>query len=141
MVRGGVVALLLTVAAVPSAGSDGRFALGLKRFAWPPPDPRTAERLADWNSPLGRTAQAVADLQARGSAPQPRPAAQAAIRVKIRPRMRLQLVTAISEGGVELAETSVASIHWPWEGGNTLEPTPSLDEQLSLLLGQRLKPR
>lgn len=134
--------VLLLLAAGPAAAGERKLSLGLDRFPWPPPDPRTAERLAEWDSPLGRTALALAELQARlGSGPQPRPSAQAVVRVKIRPGMPLGLVTAIQTGGVELTETSVAAIRWPWDDDEPLERPPPLDEQLALLLGQRLQPR
>lgn len=135
------ITLLLLSAALPVAAGDRSFSLGLDRIHWPPLDPRTAERLAEWDSPLGRTAQALAQEQARlGSGPQPRPSSQAVVRVKVRPGLPLSLVTAVQTGGVELAETSVAPIHWPWDDEKPSEPSLPLDEQLSLLLGQRLKP-
>jgi len=138
----GTIAVLLLSAALPAAGGERAFTLGLDRLHWPPADPRTAERLAEWNSPLGRTAQALADEMARlGSGPQPRPSGQAVVRVKVRPGMPLRLVTAIQTGGVEVAETSVAAIRWPWDDEAPREATPDLDEQLGLLLGQRLRPR
>jgi hypothetical protein len=55
--------------------------------------------------------------------------------------MPLHLVTAIQTGGVQVAETRVAAIRWPWDEEAPSEPPLSLDEQLSLLLGQRMKPQ
>ena len=132
--------MLLMLAVVPAATADSRFTLGLDRFAWQPRDPRTAQRLAEWNAPLGRTALALAELQARMiGGPQPRPSAQAVVRVKVQRGLPLQLVTAIQSGGIELAESSVAAIRWPWDE-RSLEPPLSVEEQIVLLLGRRLAP-
>jgi hypothetical protein len=130
---------LLAATATAAAGDDPEFTLGLESLRLSSLDPRTEARLAQWNSPMGRTEYAVRQQQAEilaGGQPGGPPGA-IAFRVKVQGKVDPRFVAAMSAGGVELYERTIDVIRWPWRDSD--ERTLSFEEQLSLMLGDRLR--
>jgi hypothetical protein len=103
-------------------------------------DPSRAAVLADWNSPLGRLSWFVASEQARmmrggqpGSGPYP------AIRVAFQDGLPPRLVGAAVDAGIDLGQPAITAIPWPWDEAAQEHSLP-LADQLTVLLGQRLRP-
>jgi hypothetical protein len=132
--------LIMLVAAVPAlAGDDAEFTLGLESLRLSSLDPRTEARLAQWNSPLGRVENHVRQQQAQimaGGQPGGPPGA-IAFRVKVQGGLDPRVVAATSVAGVQLYERPIDVIRWPWKDSD--EPALSFEEQLSLMLGDRLR--
>jgi hypothetical protein len=74
----------------------------------------------------------------RGTMPGGDRATGVAVRVKAQQGLPLGLVTTAVQAGLDLAGRSEIRIRWPWS--DEPEPPP-LEEQLALLLGERLTPR
>lgn len=137
------LAILVLVAAPALAGAaDVTFSLKLDEIPLSPrPDPRTEARLALWNDPMGRLLHQFNQQQSwimRGTMPGGDRATGAAVRVKAQQGLPLGLVTTSVQAGLDLAGRSEIRIRWPWS--DDPEPPP-LEEQLALLLGERLTPR
>ena len=131
--------LLLLIAAIPVVAGDSKFRLGLEMLDLSSLDPRTEARLARWNSPMGRTVNHVQQQQAQilgGGQPGGPPGAMA-IRVKVQRGFDPRFVAAVSVAGIELHERTLEVIRWPWSDSDT--PALSLEEQLSLMLGDRMR--
>ena len=126
-------------AALPCAATDSDFTLGLDRIDTRTLDPRTEARLAQWNSPLGRTEDHMRQQQAEIlSGGQPGSGSGAlAFRAKLQKGYRPRLVVGSSVAGVELYERTVTIIRWPWSDSD--EPAVPLEEQLSLMLADRMR--
>ena len=140
---GRTLAMLVLAAAPALAGAaDATFSLKLDEIPLSPrPDPQTEARLALWNDPMGRLLYQFNQQQSwmmRGNMPGSDRATGAAIRVKAQPGLPLGLVTTAVQAGLDLAGRSEIRIRWPWS--DEPEPPP-LEEQLALLLGERLTPR
>jgi len=135
------LALLLIAAALPAVADDSEFKLGLERLDLKSLDPKTEARLAQWNSPMGRTAYYAQQQQAEilgGGMPGGPPAA-IAVRVKVQRGFDPRFVAGISAAGVDFYERTLEVIRWPWKDYDT--PAVSQEEQLSLMLGDRLRRR
>jgi hypothetical protein len=132
-------AMALLAATMPCWGSDPEFSLGLDRLDPRSLDPRTEARLAQWNSPMGRTESHVKQLQAEILAGgQPGAGAGGlAFRAKFQKGYRPRLVVGSSVSGVELYERAITTIRWPWQESE--EPALPLEEQLALMLAERLR--
>ncbi len=136
-----IVVLIAVVPAVAGAGQQS-FRLNLGSMNVAPQDPRSEQRLAEWNSPMGRLQYDLAEQRAGlgrsglvgGST------GGVAVRVKLQRGFRANLVAIFQDAGTELYEQRLAPIRWPWSK-KPAEPVPSLDEQLSELLGHRLTTR
>lgn len=138
--RRSLVFSLLFVAAIPLVASeDSEFKLGLDSLKLSDLDPRTEARLAQWNSPMGRTANHVRQQQAHiiGGGQPGGPPGAIAVRMKVQRGFDPRFVTATSVAGIELYERTLEVIRWPWSDSDT--PVLSLEEQLSLMLGDRMK--
>ncbi|HSN56786.1 MAG TPA: hypothetical protein VLT32_19100 [Candidatus Sulfomarinibacteraceae bacterium] len=140
-----LVALAVAAAgAVPAGAEDERpFSLDLDRMTFRPTDQRTEARLARWNDdPMARVAMHMASEQARilgGGQPgagQPR---SLVFSVKLQRGLAAALTVASSASGVEFYERRLAVIRWPWQDEDEAPPAMPLDEQLSILLGDRLE--
>jgi len=139
-----IALLIFAAAAVPAAAQQARFSLHLDALPLTSKDPRTQARLAQWNSPIGRLQYQMAEMRANagrtglvGGAP-----AALVFRLKAQGALPLHLVTAITAGGVQLHEQTLAVIHWPWEKEKgPKHKVLSVDEQISTLLGSRLHPK
>jgi len=134
---------LAMVLAVPVFAQQGHFSLHLDTMVLTPRDARTQARLAQWNTPMGRlqyqTAQLLANAGRTGLVGGGSPAL--AFRVKVQGGLPLHLVTGVSLNGVPLHEEDVAVIRWPWEKEkHPAHKVLSMDEQISTLLGSRLRP-
>lgn len=104
-----------------------------------PRDPRTEARLAAWEAPLGRLAHHMAGEQARVVSGSPVGAPTAAVLgLKLQRGLGLQVVAGATEAGIERYEQTVRVIRWPWSD-DSVAPVLPLDEQLALLLGNRLE--
>lgn len=133
-----IISLLLALIA-GTAGAQEAFSLHLGA-ATSRRDPRTQARLALWNSPMGRLQQQTSMLQAglgreglAGGAP-----TALAVRAKGQAGVPPQVIAAALASGIQLSQTEVVRIHWPWEQGLE-QPELPLEQQISLLLGRRLE--
>lgn len=129
----------LIAAALPCSASDSEFSLGLDRIDPRTLDPRTEARLAQWNSPLGRTENHIRQQQAEilGGGQPGAGSGGLAFRAKFQKGYRPRLVVGSSVAGVELYERTVMAIRWPWSRSG--EPIVPLEEQLSLMLADRMR--
>jgi hypothetical protein len=129
---------VLIAAAVTAGAGEPRFSLGLSELDLSQLDARTQARLARWNDPTGRAAahlqQEQANLMGGG---QPGGSQAIAFRAKLQSGFRPRLIVATGEAGVEAYERSLGVIRWPWRESD--EEALPIEEQLSLLLGHRLK--
>ena len=141
------VCLAILAAALMAAAEDTarQFDLDLANIDLRPRDPRTEARLARWNDdPMARVAMHMASEQARmlgGHQPGAgRPNAMV-FSVKFQKGLAAALTVASSASGVEFYERRMAVITWPWEKDDDPKPALPLDEQLTVLLGDRLESR
>jgi hypothetical protein len=140
-----LVALAVAAAgAVPAGAEDERpFTLGLDRMTFRPTDQRTEARLARWNDdPMARVAMHMASEQARiigGNQPGAGRQNAMVVSMQFRKGLAAALTVASSASGVELYERRLAVIRWPWQDEAEAPPAMPLDEQLSILLGDRLE--
>ncbi len=129
----------LIAATLPCSAGDSEFSLGLDRIDPRTLDPRTEARLAQWNSPMGRTEDHVRQQQAEIlSGSQPGGGSGALVfRAKLQKGYRPRLVVGSSVAGVDFYERTLTVIRWPWSQSD--EPTVPLEEQLSLMLADRMR--
>lgn len=137
-----LVMLVLAAAPILAGAADVTFSLKLDEIPLSPrPDPQTEARLAQWNDPMGRLLYQFNQQQSwimRGTMPGADRATGAAVRVKAQQGLPLGLVTTAVQAGLDLAGRREIRIRWPWS--DEPEPPP-IEEQLALLLGERLTPR
>jgi hypothetical protein len=138
--------LLLSVPTLTGAEQGGRpFSLQLEEIDLRPTDPRTQARLARWNSdPMARVAMHMASEQARilgGNQPGAERMNAMVVSVRFQRGLAAALVVASSASGVELYSRRMAVIEWPWNEDEEETPALPLDEQLTILLGDRLESR
>ena len=133
---------MLTVPLLVGAG-EVDFSLDIVEIPLEPrPDPSTEARLAEWNSPMGRLMAVFQQQQAwvmRGTQPGLERVNGLAVRVKMQKGLPLELIAANVDAGIDLSAHRVEAVNWPWdeEGAATM----SLEQQLSIMLGQRLGAR
>jgi hypothetical protein len=139
-----LIALLLASPAL--AGEDEKpFPLDLADMSFRPSDQRTEARLARWNDdPMARVAMHMASEQARmlggGQPGAGRPRALV-FSVRFQKDLAAALMVASSASAVEFYERRMTVIRWPWEKDGEAKPAMPLDEQLSIMLGDRLGSR
>lgn len=130
----------LLIAATAAAG-DSTFSLHLNEIPLTPRlDPRTEARRALWNDPMGRLMYQFNQQQSwimRGTAPGTDRATGAALRIKAQNGLPLNLVATMTRGGSDLMGRREIAIPWPWSDE---KEQPALDEQIAILLGERLTP-
>jgi hypothetical protein len=105
-----------------------------------PVDPRTENRLAQWNSPMGRLMYQMQQQHGslmRGN--QPGGSVGLGFRVKWQGGVGFDLVASPLDSGIELYERSLAVVRWPWR--EPTDPVMSIEQQVSNLLGRRLQSR
>ncbi len=133
--------IVLMIAANFAAAADVNFSLNIDQIPLTPkPDPRKEARLAEWNSPMGRLIHNFNQQQAwmmRGTMPGGERVHGLAVKVKIQNGLPLHLLAATMQASTAISESRIAIVRWPWST-DVEEPVMSLDEQLSLLLGNRL---
>jgi hypothetical protein len=61
--------------------------------------------------------------------------------VQLQKGLAAALTVASSASGVEFYERRMAVITWPWEKKGESKPSMPLDEQLTVILGERLENR
>lgn len=143
-IRTAVLLVLLT--ATPLVADDSKpFSLDLEEIALRPSDPRTQARLARWNDdPMARVAMHMASEQARligGNQPgMDRPRGMV-FSVRLQQGLAAALMVSTSASGVSFYERRMAVITWPWEKDEEARPAMPLDEQLTVMLGDRLEKR
>jgi len=134
-------AALVLVAVTGAAGAQTEFDLQLeKELSRPPVDPRTENRLAQWNSPMGRLMYQLQQQQGslmRGN--QPGGSTGLGFRIKWQGGVGFHLVASPVDSGIELYERSLAVVRWPWQ--EPADPVMSIEQQVSSLLGRRLQRR
>ncbi len=141
-----IFALIIATPVVADEVDDQKqFNLDLENIDLRPRDPRTEARLARWNEdPMARVAMHMASEQARmlgGHQPGAgRPNAMV-VSVKFRKDLAAALMVASTSSGVEFYERQMAVIRWPWEKEDEAKPAMPLDEQLTVMLGERLENR
>ncbi len=139
-----VLALLIaTPVAADEAEEKKQFNLQLDKISLRPQNPRTRARLDRWNNdPMARVEMAMATDQARmlgGYMPgiaQPR---ALALSIRLRKGLAAALVASYSASGVDFYEQPVTVIRWPWEDEDDAKPAMPMDEQLTIMLGNRLE--
>jgi len=134
-----ILAITFVLSAVSIAGAQDEFTLGLDDIDLTPMDPKTEARLAGWNSPMGRTEQYMREQQASiiaGGQPGGAPMGMV-FRAKVQKGYRPRWVVSSSMVGVELYERTIDVIRWPWSESEG--PSLSFEEQLTLMLGYRLR--
>jgi hypothetical protein len=134
-----VITLGLMAAALTSvAGAQTDFDLELeKELRRPPVDPRTENRLAQWNSPMGRLMYQMQEQHAslmRGN--QPGGAMGLGFRLRWQGRVGWNLVASPVDSGIEMYERSLAVVRWPWQ--EPADTVMTIEQQVSTLLGRRL---
>ena len=139
-----IAVFLALLAATPLVADDvdKQFDLALEEAMRQPRDPRTQARLARWqDDPMARVAMHMASEQAHiigGGLPgmdQPR---AMVFSIQLRKNIATALTVATSAAGIEFYSRRMAVITWPWEEGEELKPAMPLDEQLTVMLGERL---
>jgi hypothetical protein len=138
-----LVLMLLATAAVPAAEDERHLGLDLDKMSFRPSDQRTEARLARWNSdPMARVSMHMASEQAMiigGGLPgMDRPRAMV-VSVKLQKDLAAALMVASQASGVEFYERPMAIIRWPWEKDDEAKPAMPLDEQITIMLGDRLE--
>lgn len=136
------LSILLVSTAVVAGDRPESFHLDLEKMDFRPRDPRTEARLARWqDDPMARVAMHMASEQARmlgGNQPgSGRPNAMV-FSVKFQKGLAAALTVASSTAGVEFYQRRMAVINWPWADDDE-KPALPLDEQLTLMLGDRLE--
>jgi hypothetical protein len=139
-----LILLALLLPPVVSGAGDAGFSLDLDGFSFAPRlDPRTEARLAEWNSPMGRLMAAFEQQQAwvmRGAQPGLERVTGVAFRLKMQNGVPVKLLAATMEANFDIS-TQPVTVQWPWKPSEGEPPHLSLDEEIAILLGQRLKPR
>jgi len=92
------------------------------------------------NSPMGRLMHNFNQQQAwimRGTMPGGERVNGLAVRVKAQNGLPIHLLAATMQASTSVSESRIAVVRWPWSADEE-DPVMALDEQLSLLLGNRL---
>ncbi len=137
--------IIVAALAAPAWAQHPHFSLHLEALVPAHLAPVVESRRAEWNAPLGRVREQLAELQGSlGSGGMPHRATQGLIGLKAQKGTSLHLVTSVLESGIQVSRSSIAVVHWPWgkpaqEGSSA--PVLPLDRQLSILLGRRLTRR
>jgi hypothetical protein len=137
-----VLALLAAAPGMAADGGERQFQLDLDEVSLKPQDPRTQARLSRWNDdPMARVEMAMATDQARllggHMVGMSRPRAMV-FSVRLRKGLAAALMVSLQASGVDFNERQMAVIRWPWEDDDEAKPAMPLDEQLSVLLEERL---
>ena len=132
---------LMAVLSTGVAGAQTDFDLELeKELRRPPVEPRTENRLAQWNSPMGRLMYQMQQQHAslmRGN--QPGGAMGLGFRLKWQGKVGWNLVASPMDNGIEMYERSLAVVRWPWQ--EPADTVLTIEQQVSTLLGKRLQSR
>ena len=133
-----VLAAILAMGGAVSAAAGGRFSFSLSAEALGHRPPEVEQRLAVWDSPMGRVAAAVADAQGvlgmSGLVGRPHAVVLA---IGYCPRLRPELIAGSIASGMAPRPETFQPIPWPWEprDGQRL----SLEEEIAVHLGRRLE--
>jgi len=132
---------MLIIAANFAAAADVNFSLNIDKISLTPrPDPRKEARLAEWNSPMGRLMHNFNSQQAwmmRGTMPGGDRVSGLAVKVKMQNGLPIHLLAATMQASIAVNESRIAVVRWPWSTDEE-DSVMALDEQLSVLLGNRL---
>jgi hypothetical protein len=139
-----VLALVIAAPAAAAEGDDQKqFNLELDKISLKPQDPRTQARLSRWNDdPMARVAMAMASEQAHilgGHQPGMGKPRAMVFSVRLQKGLAAALMVSSSASGVEFYERRMAVITWPWQDEEETKPAMPLDEQLTVMLGERLE--
>ena len=133
--------IMLIIAANFAAAADVNFSLNIDKISLTPrPDPRKEARLAEWNSPMGRLMHNFNSQQAwmmRGTMPGGDRVSGLAVKVKMQNGLPIHLLAATMQASIAVNESRIAVVRWPWSTDEE-DSVMALDEQLSVLLGNRL---
>jgi hypothetical protein len=136
---------LLMCSPVLAGEQEKQFDLALEEAMLRPADPRTQARLARWNDdPMARVAMHMASENARimgGNQPGMGKPRALVFSVQLQKGLASALTVASSAGGIEFYQRRMAVIRWPWEEDEEPKPSMPLDEQLTVMLGDRLENR
>jgi len=140
-VRRILTVIMLIIAANFAAAADVNFSLNIDKISLTPrPDPRKEARLAEWNSPMGRLMHNFNSQQAwmmRGTMPGGDRVSGLAVKVKMQNGLPIHLLAATMQASIAVNESRIAVVRWPWSTDEE-DSVMALDEQLSVLLGNRL---
>jgi len=140
-VRRILMVIALTAAPNFAGAADVDFSLNIDQIPLTPrPTPQKEAQLAGWNSPMGRLMHNFNQQQAwimRGTMPGGERVNGLAVRVKVQNGLPIHLLVSTMQASTSVSESRIAVVRWPWSADEE-DPVMSLDEQLSLLLGNRL---
>jgi len=140
-VRRILMVIALMIAPNVAGAADVKFSLNIDQIPLTPrPSPQKEAQLAGWNSPMGRLMHNFNQQQAwimRGTMPGGERVNGLAVRVKAQNGLPIHLLAATMQASTSVSESRIAVVRWPWSADEE-DPVMALDEQLSLLLGNRL---
>ncbi len=136
-----LMVIALMIAPNVAGAADVKFSLNIDQIPLTPrPTPQKEAQLAGWNSPMGRLMHNFNQQQAwimRGTMPGGERVNGLAVRVKVQNGLPIHLLASTMQASTSVSESRIAVVRWPWSADEE-DPVMSLDEQLSLLLGNRL---
>ncbi|MBD3873606.1 MAG: hypothetical protein IFK91_11935 [Acidobacteria bacterium] len=136
-----LIVIALMTAPNFAVAADVDFSLNIDQISLTPrPTPKKEAQLAGWNSPMGRLMHNFNQQQAwimRGTMPGGERVNGLAVKVKAQNGLPIHLLATTMQASIDVSESRIAVVRWPWSAEEK-DPVMSLDEQLSLLLGQRL---
>lgn len=137
-----LIFLMVALIALAAGAADIDFKIGIGDISLNPvPDARTEARLAQWNDPMGRLLfhfNQQQSWQMRGTMPGTDRASGAAVKLKLQSGVPVQVLAADVQAGIDLHSEPIEVVRWPWEDDESPD-VMSLEQQLSVLLGQRLQ--
>jgi hypothetical protein len=142
-VRQILIVIVLMIAPNLAVAADVDFSLNIDQISLTPrPSPQKEAQLAGWNSPMGRLMHNFNQQQAwmmRGTMPGGERVNGLAVKVKAQNGLPLHVLASTMQASTSVSESRIAVVRWPWSPDEEVEdPVMALDEQLSVLLGQRL---
>ncbi len=136
---------IATIACATAFAGDVDFSVKVGEFPVTsrPEDPRKEARLALWNDPMNRLLYHFnqnLSWTVRGTMPGTERVGGAVISVKAQPGVPLTILTDSVPTSFSLGKKDLSEIKWPWIDEQEFSAMP-LEQQLSVLLGQRLVPQ
>jgi len=140
-VRRILTVIVLLMAPNIAGAADVDFSLNIDQISLTPiPTPQKEAQLAGWNSPMGRLMHNFNQQQAwimRGTMPGGERVNGLAVKVKAQNGLPIHLLATTMQASIDVSESRIAVVRWPWSA-EAEDPVMALDEQLSVLLGNRL---
>ena len=137
-----LIVIALMIAPNLAVAADVDFSLNIDQISLTPrPSPQKEAQLAGWNSPMGRLMHNFNQQQQawimRGTMPGGERVNGLAVKVKAQNGLPLHVLASTMQASTNVSESRIAVVRWPWSPDEE-DPVMLLDEQLSVLLGNRL---